>query len=116
MRCHLRLGCPLVEVQLVLTCLSAQDRPGLVVLVIELENALASMQHNVHTTVLWSPYREPLAKFLNKYTAEVSSALRLVCEGIWGVVAMMRRPGLLARSKVSHMSVLNRLQGLTIRG
>ena len=41
------------------------------VLMIELENALAQMATNAEPTKLWSPYRQPLAKFLNKYTSEV---------------------------------------------
>jgi hypothetical protein len=58
----------------------AQERPGLVVLMIELENALAQMATNAEPTKLWSPYRQPLAKFLNKYTAEVlPCALRALC-------------------------------------
>lgn len=48
----------------------AQERPGLVVLTIELENALHTMTNHHQPTKLWSPYREPLALFLNKYTAE----------------------------------------------
>ncbi len=67
---------------------AVQDRPGLVVLVIELENALANMQANTHSTVLWSPYREPLSKFLNKYSVEVSSALPLWQGVVTRVVAM----------------------------
>ena len=42
------------------------------VLVIELENALAHMHTTVEPSKMWSPYREPLAKFLNKYTVEVA--------------------------------------------
>lgn len=42
------------------------------VLVIELENALAHMHTTVEPSKMWSPYREPLAKFLNKYTVEVN--------------------------------------------
>jgi hypothetical protein len=38
---------------------------------IELENALGQLPTNTEPTKLWSPYREPLAKFLNKYTEEV---------------------------------------------
>ena len=38
---------------------------------IELENALALMATNTEPTKMWSPYREPLAKFLNKYPIEV---------------------------------------------
>ena len=61
-----------------------QDRPGLVVLTIELENVLHTMTNHHQPTKLWSPYREPLALFLNKYTAEVRASLhvcvpRLAC-------------------------------------
>ena len=48
-----------------------QDRPGLVVLMIELENALGQMATNAEPTKMWSPYRQPLGKFLNRYTPEV---------------------------------------------
>jgi hypothetical protein len=48
-----------------------QERPGLVVLMIELESALAQMPSNTEPTKMWSPYREPLARFLNKYPEEV---------------------------------------------
>ena len=54
---------------------SVQEQPGLVVLVIELENALAHMHTTVEPSKMWSPYREPLAKFLNKYTVEVGPKL-----------------------------------------
>lgn len=50
---------------------SAQERPGLVVLTIELEKALGQTAHNMQSTKMWSPYRQPLAKYLNKYAAEV---------------------------------------------
>lgn len=49
-----------------------QEQPGLVVLVIELENALTHMHTTVEPSKMWSPYRQPLAKFLNKYTVEVN--------------------------------------------
>ena len=51
------------------------------VLVIELENALAHMHTTVEPSKMWSPYREPLAKFLNKYTVEVApcSPMPLLC-------------------------------------
>lgn len=52
-----------------------QDRPGLVVLTIELENVLHTMTNHHQPTKLWSPYREPLALFLNKYTAEVCASI-----------------------------------------
>ena len=48
-----------------------QERPGLVVLMIELESALSQMPSNTEPTKMWSPYREPLARFLNKYPEEV---------------------------------------------
>ena len=51
-----------------------QERPGLVVLTIELEGALAQMPGNLSPSRMWSPYREPLAKFLNKYSVDVSIA------------------------------------------
>lgn len=38
---------------------------------IELENALGQLVSKTEPTKMWSPYREPLAKFLNKYTEEV---------------------------------------------
>ena len=41
------------------------------VLMIELESALAQMPSNTEPTKMWSPYREPLARFLNKYPEEV---------------------------------------------
>ncbi|BDA47386.1 probable transcription-associated protein 1 [Coccomyxa sp. Obi] len=50
--------------------LETGERPGLVVLMIELEGALAQMPSNTEPTKMWSPYREPLAKFLNKYPEE----------------------------------------------
>ena len=51
---------------------SLQERPGLVVLTIELEGALAQMPGSLSPSRMWSPYRQPLAKFLNKYSADVS--------------------------------------------
>lgn len=48
-----------------------QERPGLVVLTIELEKALSQTGGNMQLTKTWSPYRDPLAKFLNKYSREV---------------------------------------------
>ena len=48
-----------------------QERPGLVVLTIELEKALSQVRDNMQPTKKWSPYREPLTKYLNKYSAEV---------------------------------------------
>lgn len=48
-----------------------QERPGLVVLTIELEKALSQTAHNMQPTKMWSPYREPLTKYLNKYSSEV---------------------------------------------
>ena len=49
------------------------------VLVIELENALAHMHTTVEPSKMWSPYREPLAKFLNKYTVEVAPRSPCCC-------------------------------------
>ena len=48
-----------------------QDRPGLVVLTIELETALSQMLGSYSPSKMWSPYRAPLARFLCKYTSEV---------------------------------------------
>ena len=60
------------------TC-EVQERPGLVVLTIELEGALAQMPGSLSPSRMWSPYREPLAKFLNKYSVDVSfSAVNLL--------------------------------------
>ncbi len=61
----------------VLTCpsLSVQDRPGLVVLTIELETALSQMLGSYSPSKMWSPYRAPLARFLCKYTSEVRHCL-----------------------------------------
>ena len=42
------------------------------VLTIELEKALSQTGSNMQPTKTWSPYRDPLAKFLNKYHQEVS--------------------------------------------
>lgn len=42
------------------------------VLTIELEGALAQMPGSLSPSRMWSPYRQPLAKFLNKYSADVS--------------------------------------------
>ncbi|KAK9813301.1 hypothetical protein WJX72_012102 [[Myrmecia] bisecta] len=50
--------------------LSEGDRPGLVVLTIELELALGQMPGSQPPSKMWSPYRLPLTKFLNKYAAE----------------------------------------------
>ena len=52
-----------------------QERPGLVVLTIELEKALDKMAGNMQPTKLWSPYRGPLTLFLNKYATEVRHML-----------------------------------------
>lgn len=60
---------------------NVQERPGLVVLTIELEGALAQMPGSLSPSRVWSPYREPLAKFLNKYAVDVSSAaLGTLCD------------------------------------
>jgi hypothetical protein len=66
------------------------------VLVIELENALANMQSNAHSTVLWSPYREPLTKFLNKYSVEVS---KLCSPSVAGLVT---RVGAVRSKEATH--------------
>ena len=55
--------------------LTVQERPGLVVLTIELEGALAQMPGSLSPSRMWSPYRQPLAKFLNKYSADVSQSV-----------------------------------------
>ena len=44
------------------------------VLTIELEGALAQMPGNLSPSRMWSPYREPLANFLNKYSVDVGTA------------------------------------------
>ena len=46
-------------------------RAGLVVVTIELEKALSQTMSNMQPTKTWSPYRDPLAKFLNRYAAMV---------------------------------------------
>lgn len=48
----------------------AEDRPGLVVLTIELEGALLATQAAPTPAKLTSPYRAPLTKFLNKYATD----------------------------------------------
>ena len=53
-----------------------QERPGLVVLTIELEGSLAMTPNNLHATKMWSPYREPLTLYLNKYCQQVSLSAR----------------------------------------
>ena len=45
------------------------------VLTIELEGALAQMPGSLSPSRMWSPYRQPLAKFLNKYSADVSQSV-----------------------------------------
>ena len=40
-------------------------------LTIELEKALSQMRDKMQPTKKWSPYRDPLTKYLNKYSAEV---------------------------------------------
>lgn len=57
---------------------SLQERPGLVVLTIELEGALAQMPGSLSPSRMWSPYRQPLAKFLNKYSADVGISVWLI--------------------------------------
>lgn len=53
-------------------------------LTIELEKALSQTGNNMQPTKTWSPYRDPLAKFLNKYSKEVafSSAIDLLDSGV----------------------------------
>lgn len=46
------------------------ERPGLVVLTIELEGALSKTPGANIPCKLTSPYRAPLTKFLNKYSTE----------------------------------------------
>jgi len=46
-------------------------RAGLVVVTIELEKALSQTMSNMQPTKTWSPYRDPLAKFLNRYAPMV---------------------------------------------
>lgn len=48
----------------------ADDRPGLVVLTIGLEEALPKLPGYVVPSKLWSPYRLPLVRFLDRYPAE----------------------------------------------
>ena len=50
--------------------MAAGERPGLVVLTIELEGALAKTPGVNVPCKLTSPYRAPLTKFLNKYSTE----------------------------------------------
>ena len=48
------------------------------VLTIELEKALGQMATNMQPTKMWSPYRDPLTKYLNKYSGEVYLQHRMV--------------------------------------
>jgi hypothetical protein len=48
----------------------AEDRPGLVVLTIGLEEALPKLPGYVVPSKLWSPYRLPLVRFLNRYPTD----------------------------------------------
>ena len=72
-----------------------QERPGLVVLTIELEGALAQMPGSLSPSRMWSPYRQPLAKFLNKYSADVSQSAFLAVAALqdlmlsWFVITIM---------------------------
>lgn len=61
-----------------------QDRPGLVVLTIELENLLHKYPSCPAPSKLASPYREPLTRFLNRYPQD---AIRYFLE-----VARMQNP------------------------
>ena len=47
-----------------------EGRPGIVVLTIGLEEALSQLQGAMVPSKLWSPYRAPLARFLNRYPEE----------------------------------------------
>ena len=75
------------------TC-NMQERPGLVVLTIELEGALAQMPGNLSPSRMWSPYREPLAKFLNKYSVDVSTASVQAASVYSGLHCNAQLPGL----------------------
>ena len=55
---------------LTLSTLITGERPGLVVLTIELEGALSKTHGANIPCKLTSPYRAPLTKFLNKYSTE----------------------------------------------
>lgn len=46
------------------------NRPGLMVLVIGLEDALPSLPGPALPSKRWSPYRDALVKFLNRYSQE----------------------------------------------
>lgn len=49
---------------------SNRTRPGLVVLTIGLEQALVSLPGPAQPSTCWSPYRDPLVRFLSKYPDE----------------------------------------------
>ena len=67
-------ACVLAYCMILHAMVTVQERPGLVVLTIELEGALAQMPGSLSPSRMWSPYRQPLAKFLNKYSADVSQS------------------------------------------
>ena len=72
------------------------------VLVIELENALAHMHTTVEPSKMWSPYREPLAKFLNKYTVEVAPQSACGCSVAVLCTLNMRLQGRLSIAEWQH--------------
>jgi len=88
--------------------ITLQERPGLVVLTIELEGALAQMPGSLSPSRMWSPYRQPLAKFLNKYSADVSQsgfgscALKLLML-VWFVIMIMAKLRLQCFALSTHM-------------
>jgi hypothetical protein len=47
-----------------------EGRPGIVVLTIGLEEALYQLSGTVFPSKMWSPYRAPLTRFLNRYAQE----------------------------------------------
>jgi hypothetical protein len=47
-----------------------EGRPGIVVLTIGLEEALYQLSGTVFPSKMWSPYRAPLTRFLNRYAEE----------------------------------------------
>ena len=49
---------------------NGRTRPGLVVLTIGLEQSLASLPGPAQACTCWSPYRDPLVRFLSKYPDE----------------------------------------------
>lgn len=47
-----------------------EGRPGIVVLTIGLEEALYQLPNTTLPSKMWSPYRAPLTRFLNRYAEE----------------------------------------------